>query len=417
MTGLDAELSSRLRDLESQDLLRRLRDVGSPQGGRVLSGGRELCNFSSNDYLGLANHELLRQAMIEGVERFGTGAGASRLICGNLDPFVELEAALAAFKGTEASLCFSTGYATALGTVCALVSKGDFVVVDKLIHACLIDAARLSGATLRVFPHNDMNRLEEILQACDARHPGGAQGPRPNVLILTESVFSMDGDLAPLRDLVDLKDRFGAWLMVDEAHGTGVFGEHRRGVVEAMELSGRVDIQMGTLGKALGVSGGYIAGSRILVDWLINRARSFIFSTAPSPAVACAAKASLELVSGSEGAERQQRLWAFVNRMKESIIGAGWPLPPVRSPILPMIVGGEAAALGLSRRLQDEGFLIPAIRHPTVARGEARLRITLSASNRLEDIARLGEVLAGLRGEFGPEPVSDPDPAGDESPS
>ena len=407
MGDLDAVIGQRLVDVEAQGLLRRLRTVDSPQGETVQSCGKALRNFSSNDYLALANHPILKLAMAEGIERYGVGAGASRLICGNLKPFVDLEETLASFKGTQAALTFSTGYATALGTVCALVGKDDIVILDKLAHASMIDAARLSRAKLRVFQHNDMNDLESMLKWADGERAKSVD-TRPNILVLTETVFSMDGDLAPLRDLVELKDRYGAWLMVDEAHATGMFGEHRRGLAEAMGVSDRVDIQMGTLGKALGVSGGYVAGSRTLVDWLINRARSFVYSTAPSPAVAFAARAAVEFVASQEGERSRQRLWARVNRLKETIVQSGWPLGPAMSPILPLGVGNEDRAVELAKTLLDAGFLIPAIRFPTVPRGEARLRITMTAGHELQSIRLLGEALTSARS---PRATNNPHPA------
>lgn len=401
MSDIDSELGLRLEDLRTQGLHRQLRRVDSPQQSRVMMGGLERINFSSNDYLGLASHPLLKEAAIRAVEQYGVGSGASRLVCGSLAPHHQLEEAIAAFKQTEAALSFSSGYATATGAVCALVRKGDVVVLDKLIHACLIDAARLSGATVRVFKHNDLSDLEEILIWAKAEQQKTTETAadrvhRPQILIVTESVFSMDGDLAPLRDIVELKERYGAWLMVDEAHGTGLFGEHRRGVIEAMELTGRVEIQMGTLGKAIGAAGGYIAGSRVLIDWLINRARSFIFSTAPAPAAAAAATAALQLLGSDEGEDRMLALWARVNRMKELVIGRGWELSAVQSAILPLRVGAEDQAVRFSRDLYDRGILIPAIRYPTVARGKARLRLTASASHSWEEIDRLDAALATL---------------------
>ena len=407
--SFDDELLARLGALDAQGLRRRLRRVDSPQQSLLASeDGRERINFSSNDYLGLANHPALKLAMARAVEEHGVGSGASRLVCGSLKAHHELEEALAAFKQTEAALCFSSGYATALGTIPALVGKSDFVITDKLVHACIIDAVRLSGATLRVFQHNDLEDLERLLRwtqaerekqgrVSDSSFLGAPTASLGQVLIITESVFSMDGDLAPLRDVVELKDRYGAWLMVDEAHATGLFGERRSGLVEAMAVSDRVEIQMGTLGKALGCSGGYIAGSRALVDWLVNRARSFIFSTAPSPSVAAAAQAAIALLRDEEGEVRRQRVWSRVNRLKETVVGAGWVLPPVQSTILPLIVGAETEAVRWGDGLRDAGFWIPAIRYPTVARGKARLRCTVTADHTPEQIEALGQALASLR--------------------
>jgi len=405
MSSFDQELDRRLAALRDQGLGRSLRRVDLSQGTRIRVNGRELLNFSSNDYLGLANHPALREAALRAVTQYGAGCGASRLICGSLAPHHELEEALAAFKGTEAALTFSTGYATALGTIPALVGKDDVVVIDKLVHACLVDAARLSSAKLRVFAHNDLNDLADILKWADQiRSPKSDirdPGDRPRVFIVTESVFSMDGDLAPLREMVELKDRYGAWLMVDEAHATGVFGKARRGLVDEFGLTERVEVQMGTLGKALGASGGYITGSRVLVDYLINRARSFIFSTAPAPATAAAARAAAALVQSDEGRRRCEQLWARVAECRAGLAPDWWQGRPganstSASPILPLIIGNETEAMRVAAALLDQGVFVPAIRYPTVARGAARLRLTLSAEHTADDLARLRQALAAV---------------------
>lgn len=397
MSYFDDALTQDLDAIRAAGLRRELRRVDSPQGARVTLDGRELRNFSSNDYLGLANHPALKEAAIRAVEKFGAGAGASRLICGSLAPYHELEEALAAFKRTEAALTFSTGYAAALGTISALVGKDDVIILDKLVHASIVDAARLSGAKLRVFKHNDGADLEERLQwAREVQGPKSkVQGRAPRVLVITESVFSMDGDLAPLRDLVELKDRYGAWLMIDEAHATGLFGTHGRGLADAHEVSARIEIQMGTLGKALGASGGYICGSRTLIDLLVNRARSFIFSTAPVPAAAAAARAGIELVQSNEGEERRVRLWSLIDQLKNALVGQRWQPPVVQSAIIPLLVGAEAEAVDLAASLREKGFFIPAIRYPTVARGTARLRVTLTAAHTAEDVRELAAALNG----------------------
>lgn len=397
MTGFNQQLTAELSTLRETDLLRELRRVESPAGTRTVIAGRELLNFSSNDYLGLANHPALKAAAIQAVEKWGAGSGASRLVCGSLAVHHELEEALADFKGTEAALTFSTGYATAQGAIVALLGKGDVLIVDKLVHACVVDAAKLSGAKLRVFRHNDLNDLEAKLKwaAKQTRNAErGTRNLRPRVLIVTESVFSMDGDLAPLRNLVELKERHGAWLMVDEAHATGLFGERRSGLVEEFGLTGRVEIQMATLGKAVGAAGGAICGSRKLLDLLANRARSFVFSTAPVPAAAAAARAGLELIRSQEGETRRQRLWLLVEELKRVLINAGFPPSAVRAPIVPVLVGAEARAMNLSGALREAGAFVPAIRYPTVARGAARLRFTVSADHTAEDLAALGETLA-----------------------
>jgi 8-amino-7-oxononanoate synthase len=398
VSAFEEELERRLAGIREAGLWRELRRIDSPQGARVRFAGRELVNLSSNDYLGLAAHPALIEAAAQALRDFGAGAGASRLICGSLAPHHRLEESLAAFKGTEAALSFSSGYAAAVGTITALLDKDDVIVVDRLVHACCVDAARLSGAKLRVFAHNDLSELESILKWADQRLQGVGNGARKGrVLVVTESVFSMDGDLAPLREIVELKDRFGAWLMLDEAHALGLFGEQRRGLADAFELGDRIEIQMGTLGKALGAAGGFVAGSRRLVDLLVNRARSFIFSTASAPASAAAAEAGIQLVAGPEGAARNQRLWALVDGLKNALIRSGWPPGLVRSPIIPLVVGDEGTAVNLAAALREAGYFVPAIRFPTVARGAARLRVTVSASHQLEELSQFAAAVAASR--------------------
>jgi len=396
VTDFNAQLAVELAALRKADLLRELRRVESPAGTRACLGGRELLNFSSNDYLGLANHPALKEAAVCAAKKFGAGAGASRLVCGSLAVHHELEEALAAFKGAEAALTFSTGHAAALGAITALLDRGDLLILDKLVHACIVDAAKLSGAKLRVFRHNDLNDLEAKLKWA-AKQRSAVSGQRPaRTLIVTESVFSMDGDLAPLRDLVELKERFGAWLMVDEAHATGLFGKRRSGLVEEFGLTGRVEIQMATLGKAVGAAGGAISGSRNLIDLLVNRARSFIFSTAPVPAAAAAASAGLKVIESFEGEARRERLWLLVEQLKRVLIEASFPPPAVRAPIIPVAMGAEARAMRFAEALRKAGVFVPAIRYPTVARGAARLRFTVSAEHTAEDLAALAKALGGI---------------------
>ncbi len=392
--GIDfqADLKARGAEWRERGLWRELRRLESGVGARVEEGGRAFWNFSSNDYLGLAGHPLVREGAIRAVERFGGGSGASRLLGGTLGVHAELEEALAVFKGTEAALTFGSGYAAAVGTIGALLGREDVMVVDRLVHASVVDAARGCGARLRVFAHNDLGMLEDVLRRERGRG-GEVSGGRRRVLVVTESVFSMDGDLAPLASMVELKDRYGAWLMVDEAHGTGVLGARRGGLVEHLGLAGRVEVQMATLGKALGAAGGVICGSRALIEFLINRARSFVFSTAPVPAAAGAALAAVGLVQGPEGAERGRRLWANVDRLgdrlRERWAGLGRPL----SPIVPVVLGAEAEAMRVAEALRDRGFLAPGIRYPTVARGRARLRLTVSAAHEWGGIDALVQAL------------------------
>jgi 8-amino-7-oxononanoate synthase len=394
-----------LQALRAQALHRKLREIGSAQGPEVRIVGQQLINFSSNDYLGLANAALLRGAAKAAIDEFGVGAGASRLISGTQSPHVRLEAALANWKGTQASLSFSSGYAAAIGTIPALVGKQDVVLLDKLSHASLIDGARLSGAILRVFPHNHLGKLESHLNWAQREHPG------KRILIVTESVFSMDGDRAPLAQLIHLKKRFGALLFLDEAHAVGVIGTNGRGLAAELGVADDVDVQMGTLSKALGVSGGYICGSRSLIEWLVNRARSFIFSTAPPPAVAAAALAAVDFLASDKGEESRKTLWERIGSLRASLPRRPWDgvnsanSASSGSAIHPWMVGDEQEAIDLARSLQTEGFLVPAIRYPTVAKGSARLRITVTAAHAETQIRALTAALTRHLGVDSNEPA------------
>jgi 8-amino-7-oxononanoate synthase len=368
-----------LADLESLGLLRALRPLDGPAGTKVLRNGKALHNFASNDYLGLATHPQIKAALIEGVERFGAGAAASRLVCGTLPPHRALEEDLAEAKGTEASLVFSSGFAAAMGTIPAIVGKDDFILLDKLAHACLVDASRLSGATMRVFPHNDMEKLRRLLFSIRARDT------KARILIVTESVFSMDGDVCPLDRIVSLAGEHEALVLLDEAHGFGVLGETGMGLAEASGLAKQVTFHMSTLSKAAGLSGGTISASRTWIDWLVNRARSFIYSTAPPPAIAHAARESLRMIRSQEGTRRRAMLFE-----RAALLGGA------SSPILPVLLGGNERALMASRTLEDKGFLVPAMRYPTVPRGTARLRISVSADHDREAIYDLKRALADM---------------------
>jgi len=431
MNFFAADLAQRLGALQDQGLLRKLRQVDSPQGTRIQVEGRKLLNFSSNDYLGLANHRLLKAAAIRAIEQYGVGAGASRLICGSLKLHHELEEELASLKRTQAALAFSSGYAAAIGIICSLMGKEDVLILDKLVHASIIDAARLSGAQLQIFRHNDIQDLENVLRATSGcahcpslplglsrdvasdsppRKPvrysrgsskkaatvlrrSGFLSEKPRILIVTESIFSMDGDRAPLREIVAVKERYGAWLMVDEAHATGLYGPNHGGLVDEVGVSDHVEIQMGTLGKALGSAGGYVCGSRALIDFFINRARPFVFSTAPVPAAAAAATAAIRLVQSAEGDSRRRLLRA---RLTELCSHLDAEASTHRSHIVPLLIGDENQAVKASEDLRRNGIFIPGIRYPTVARNKARLRITLSASHTRVDVNKLVRILAKL---------------------
>ena len=375
MPNLNDQLGAELDQLRAAGLYRQFRDITGAQGTHVTIGGRALLNFSSNDYLGLANDPRLQQAATAAIARWGVGAGASRLVCGNLEPYRLLEDKLAAFKNKEAALVFGSGYAANVGTITALAGADDVLILDKLDHASIIDGARQSGAAIRVYPHLNLRKLEEILRQ--------SQSYRRR-LIITETVFSMDGDLAPLTEIVALKEKYAAWLMLDEAHATGLFGKHRRGLAEQLGVEDQVEITLGTLSKALGCAGGFVVGSQTLIDLLRNRARSLIYSTALPPAVCAAAAAAVEFVMSDAGAQRRDRLWDNVRAL-----GA-------QSAIHPVIIGDERAAVAQSGKLLDEGIFVPAIRYPTVPKGKARLRITVSAEHTAAEIARLKQLLVAV---------------------
>ena len=377
MSSLDAMLRAELAALEAADLRRTLRAADATP----------LRNFAANDYLGLSRHPALIKAARAATAAQGTGSGASRLVTGTDRAVLALEEELAAWKEKEAALVFSSGYAAAVGTIPALVGAGDTVILDKLAHASLIDAARLSGATIRIFPHNHLGKLEALLARISAAPARG------KILIVTESIFSMDGDAARLLEIVVLKEKYGAWLLVDEAHATGLYGATGAGLLAELGLSGRVEIVMATLSKALGSIGGVIAGSRPLIDWLTNRARSFIYSTALPPGAIAASRAALVVARGAEGAARRARLRENIAHFHAGL-PARWKEHPLStSPIQPLICGEPAAAVQLAADLRAAGFLIPAIRYPTVPRQAARLRLTLSSEHTGEEIGALTEAL------------------------
>ncbi|MGA2603080.1 MAG: 8-amino-7-oxononanoate synthase [Verrucomicrobiia bacterium] len=386
MSNLHDQLGAELHKTRAEGLYRILRTVSSAQGPRLQIDGRELLNFSNNDYLGLANDPVLKQAAVEAIEKYGVGAGASRLVSGNLQPYEELERKLAAFKAKDAALVFSSGYAANVGTITALIGEGDVVILDKLDHASIIDGARQSGATIRVYPHKNLKKLETILDQCSAFR---------RKLIVTETVFSMDGDLAPLAEIVALKERHGAWLMIDEAHATGLYARNRRGLAEAAGVEDKIEITLGTLSKALGCLGGFVVGSQPLIDFLRNRARSFIYSTALPPAVCAAAGAAVDFVMSDAGHERRDRLWRNVSELKQGLSALGIQNES-RSPIIPIIIGDEKAAVEISGKLCERGVLVPAIRFPTVPKGKARLRVTVTAAHEPPDIKRFLMEFGGL---------------------
>ena len=383
-------LADRLAELEQRGLYRRLRLVEGAQAGRVSLGGREVLMLSSNNYLGLANHPALTRAAQDALERFGCGAGASRLISGSMELHHELEDRLARLKHTEAALAFPTGYQANVGTLSALMEPGDTILSDALNHASIIDGCRLSHATTLVFRHNDMDHLAELLASCSAA------GRR---LIVTDSLFSMDGDIAPLAEMSRLALDYDAWLMVDEAHATGVFGPHGAGVVEELGLSSTVEIQMGTLGKALGGFGAYVAGSRHLIDWLVNRARSFVYTTALPPSVAATAIAALDIVA--QEPERRHRLWNTTAFLADQLSKLGYKLGNSRSQILPLIIGDAGQTMTLAAALLERGIFAQGIRPPTVPAGTSRIRVTPMATHTTQDMQQAVRVFAAAGKEVG----------------
>jgi 8-amino-7-oxononanoate synthase len=380
------QLSQELAALESQALRRRLQTLEEVlPGGKVRLGGQVLLNLSSNDYLGLAQDPRLIKAAQAAAARWGTGAGASRLVVGHLALHEEVEARLAAFKGTEAAAIFSTGYMANLGVISALVGPGDTVFCDKLNHASIYDGIKLSGASLQRFPHRDMKRLESLLEKISK-----TQGDKRR-LIITDSVFSVDGDLAPLAELVALKERFGAALMIDEAHATGVLGARGAGLAEALGLTERVDIHMGTFSKALGSLGGYVAGDRRLIDYLHNRARSFIYSTALAPPILGAIEAALEIVVLEP--QRRAYLLEESEKFRRGLMSAGLDTLGSETQIVPVLVGDNGRTLEFAALLRQRGLMAVALRPPTVPPGRARVRFSLSAAHAREDLRRALETI------------------------
>ncbi|MCX8108581.1 MAG: 8-amino-7-oxononanoate synthase [Verrucomicrobiae bacterium] len=399
VNAFETEILRRLTEVRQSGLYRVLRRIDAVSGPRVVVHGRSVINFSSNDYLGLAGHPAVIQAAEKAVRDYGAGARASRLICGSLAEHHKLEETIAEFERTQAAITFSSGYLAATATIPALIGPGDVVVLDKFVHACHVDGARLSGAKLRVFPHNDIERLEEILRWADTRSGNSRCTKRPRTLVVTESVFSMEGDRAPLREIVELKDRYGAWLMVDEAHAIGLYGARRTGLAEELGVKDRIEVRMGTLGKALGAAGGYICGSQTLIEYLVNRARSFIFSTAPTPATAAAAAAAIRIVNSDEGGLLCSRVWAnaaaLATRLRSLCLHAisSTAQDAASGLIFPLIIGSEIRAVEVAMTLFELGVLIPAVRYPTVPRGAARLRLTVTAAHESRDISDLFEAL------------------------
>ncbi len=388
-------IAAELQSIKDAGLYRQLRLVDGDQGPTLTLDGREVINFSSNNYLGIANHPALAKAAKAAIDRYGCGSGASRLISGNMTLHEELEAKLAEFKNTEAALVFNSGFQANVGIISSLAGEGDAILSDSLNHASIIDGCRLSKAQTFVYAHGDLAALETCLkQAAPARRR----------LIVTETIFSMDGDEAPLGEIVELGEKYDAMVMVDEAHGTGVFGANGAGVVAKLGLAPRVLTQMGTLGKALGGFGAYVAGSRSLRDLLINRCRSFIFTTSLPPAVMAMALAAIDLVQNEP--QRRETLRHNCQKLKLGLSRLGFELGKSESPILPLIVGDAARCMALSAALLDRGVFAQGIRPPTVPVGTSRLRITVMATHSDAQIDRALNVFEEIKRQWPPTTTS-----------
>jgi 8-amino-7-oxononanoate synthase len=375
-------LAKELHHLKEIGLYRSLKTLESPQSKDIWLEGKKVLNFSSNDYLGLANDQRLKKAALEAIEAYGFGSGSSRLICGNIGPYEKLEAELAQFKGTEEALIYSGGYMANIGIISALMDHHSVVISDKLNHASIIDGAVLSRAKLLRYPHANMQALEEILKNLSGK---------VHKLIVTDSVFSMDGDKAPLKEIMELAQRYEAMVMVDEAHAFGVLGEHGSGLVEELGVGSLVDIQMGTLSKAAGCFGAYVCGRKILKDYLINKSRSFIYTTAMPPLLIQAARAALKIIR--EDKQRRRQLQEKSDYLRRQLKGMGFDTMHSSTPIIPILIGDPQEAKRLAAHLLEQGILAQAIRPPTVPTATARIRLTVTALHTQDDLEQLLDTL------------------------
>ena len=379
-----------LQMLQEVGLYRTLRLLESSPSPHAVIDGKNVLLFSSNNYLGLSNHPKVTEAALQATREFGTGGTASRLISGNLKLYTLLEEKIARFKKTEAAVVFSTGYAANLGTIQALVGPADLVLIDKLNHASIIDGCRLSGAKMRTYHHKNMALLKTHLEKMD---------PNRRTLIITDGIFSMDGDLAPLPEIVNLATSFKAMVMVDDAHATGVWGEKGAGTVHAAQLDGREIIQMGTLSKTLGSLGGFVAGTRTLIHFLVNEARSLIYSTALPPSVLASGIAAITLLE--EEPEILRNFWEKIDFLKAGLKTLGYDLMGSETHILPIRIGENQETVGIAKALYEEGLFAPAIRPPTVPKGTSRIRLTPMATHTQEDLEQALDILKRAGRKFG----------------
>ena len=379
-------VTEQLNELRDKGVVPKLRVLDGENKPVCLIDGKEVINLASNNYLGLTTNKALRKAALDAVKRWGVGAGAVRTIAGTLKIHMDLEEQIAAFKKVEACVVFQSGFTANAGTVSAVLGKDDLIVSDELNHASIIDGARLSKATIKVFKHKDVADCEHILQE-HANFPG-------KKLIITDGVFSMDGDIAPLPHLCDLAEKYNCIMMVDDAHSSGVLGRNGRGTIDHFDCHGRVHIQVGTLSKAIGTMGGYVCGSRDLIDFLYWKARPFLFSTSHPPATVGACQAAFQLLDSPEGEKLVKKLWANTKFFKKELKKRGFQFKVSETPIIPIHVGDAAKAFDFSRKLFEAGVYAPAVGYPTVAEGKARLRAIVSAAHKREHLLRAADVLA-----------------------
>src|SRR5438105_7202317 len=379
-------VSDQLRELREKGVAPKLRVLEDEQKPLCTFDGREVINLASNNYLGLTTHKALRKAAVEAAKKYGAGAGAVRTIAGTMQVHMQLEEQIAKFKNVEACVVFQSGFTANAGTVAAVLGKEDLIISDELNHASIIDGARLSRATIKVFKHKDVKDCERILQE-NASFPG-------KKLIITDGVFSMDGDLAPLPELCSLAEKYDCIMMVDDAHSSGVLGRNGRGTIDHLNCHGRVHIQVGTLSKAIGSMGGYVCGSRDLIDFLYLRARPFLFSTSHPPATAAACQAAFSLLDSAEGERLVKKLWANTKMFKRALKKRGFQLKVGEASLIPIHVGDAAKAFEFSRKLFDAGVFAPAVGYPTVAEGKARLRAIVSAGHKREQLLKAADTLA-----------------------
>jgi glycine C-acetyltransferase len=381
-------VSEQLKELREKGVAPKLRVLQGEQQAVCSFDGREVINLASNNYLGLTTHKALRKAAVEAAKKYGAGAGAVRTIAGTMQLHMQLEEQIAKFKNAEACVVFQSGFTANAGTVSAVLGKEDLIISDELNHASIIDGARLSSATIKVFKHKDVNDCERILQE-HASFPG-------KKLIITDGVFSMDGDLAPLPELCTLAEKYDCIMMVDDAHASGVMGRNGRGTIDHFECHGRVHIQVGTLSKAIGVMGGYVCGSRDLIDFLYLRARPFLFSTSHTPATAAACMAAFTVLDSPEGEKLVKKLWKNSKTFKRELKKRGFQFKVSETPIVPIHVGDAAKAFEFSQKLFEAGVFAPAVGYPTVAEGKARLRAIVSAGHKKEQLARAADIMAEI---------------------